>query len=73
MAIPMIPMDPAKDTRIVRAIFVRRLLKESESAVRKDMEARPMFLWTAGADGSGSKGSLSDRITPSRRLTIRVA
>ena len=41
---PMMPMEPAKETRIVRANLVRRLLKLSESAVRKDIEDLPMFL-----------------------------
>ena len=35
---PMMPIDPAKETSVVRAFLVIRLLNESERAVRNDME-----------------------------------
>ena len=55
---PMMPMDPAKEVRIVRAFFVFRLLKLKDRAVRRDMEAFPMFLWTAAsASASAPSGS----------------
>ena len=44
-AMPMIPIDPAKEVRSVRAFLVRRLWKLRERAVRNDMDAFPMFLW----------------------------
>ncbi len=40
----MMPMEPANETKIVRAFFVHRLLNESASDVSSDMEALPMFL-----------------------------
>ena len=75
MAIPIIPIDPAKDTRIVLAFLVFRLLKLSDKAVRKDMEDLPIFLCTGtGTSSSGiSYGSESSRSFPSFTLTIRVA
>ena len=71
---PMMPMDPAKEVRRVRAFLVRRLLKLKDRAVRKDMEAFPMFRCSGSsrAVSSISKGLLSERILPSRRLTMRV-
>ena len=74
-AMPMMPMDPASATRMVRAFFVHRLLNESASAVPNDMEALPMFLWTAGLspDVSGSNGSVSSSMMPSFKRTMRVA
>ena len=73
--LPIIPIEPAKEVRIVLAFFVFRLLKLSERAVRKDMEAFPMFLCCGSArlSFSGSKGSESDLILPSRSATILVA
>ncbi len=43
-AIPMMPIEPANEVRMVRAFFVRRLLKLRERAVNKDMDDFPMFL-----------------------------
>ena len=43
-AIPIIPMDPAKATRIVLVFLVQRLLKLRARAVRKLMDALPRFL-----------------------------
>ena len=37
-AMPMIPMLPAKEVIKVRPFLVRRLLKDSDSAVNMDME-----------------------------------
>ena len=75
MAMPMIPIEPAKDTRIVRAFLVFKLLKLRDSAVKNDIEDLPMFLCTgSGASPSGiSYGSESSRSLPSFTLTIRVA
>ena len=69
------PMEPAKEVRIVLAFFVLRLLKLRDSAVRNDMEDLPIFLWEGSsmADSSTSKGMESERIFPSRSLTMRVA
>ena len=38
---PMMPIDPANAVMNVRPFFVMRLLNESESAVRKPIDARP--------------------------------
>ena len=71
----MMPMEPAKEVRMVRAFLVLRLLKLRERAVRKDMDVRPMFLCSGSSSSlsSTSKGSESSRIFPSRRRTMRVA
>ena len=72
---PIIPIDPANAVSNVRAFFVFRLLKLKESAVRKDMEAFPIFL-CSGASISSSRitySSLSEIIFPSFRFTMRVA
>ena len=37
-AMPMMPMDPAKAVSTVRPILVRRLVRDRDRAVRKDME-----------------------------------
>ena len=37
-AMPMMPMDPAKEVRMVRPFLVIRLLRDREKAVKKDME-----------------------------------
>ena len=75
-AMPMMPIEPAKATRIVLVFLVQRLLKLNASAVRKLIDALPRFLWT-GANASdfisGSNGSLSAVILPSLSLTILVA
>ena len=52
-AIPMMPMEPAKAVRSVRIFLVRKLLKESPNAVRKDIEERPIFLCSAIISCSG--------------------
>ena len=71
---PMMPMDPANAVSSVRAFFVFRLLKLKERAVRKDMEAFPMFLCSGGAISSRiTYSSLSEMIFPSFRFTMRVA
>ena len=75
-AMPMMPMEPAKATRMVLAFLVLKLLKLNESAVRNPIEALPRFLWTgvmALASASGSNGSLSSVMCPSLSLTILVA
>ena len=71
-AIPIMPMDPAKEVRRVLAFLVFRLLKLSESAVRKDMEAFPIFLCSAGSSvvSSTVNGSESERMVPSLSRTI---
>ena len=63
---PMIPMEPAKEVRLVRAFFVFRLLKLNASAVRKDMDALPIFLCRGFSQVFSSirRGSESERILP---------
>ena len=65
----------ANEVSKVRAFLVRRLLKLKESAVRKDIDDLPMFLCLGGSrvSESGSNGFVSEQITPSRRVTIRLA
>lgn len=72
---PMMPIEPANEVSKVRAFLVRRLLKLKESAVRKDIDDLPMFLCLGGSrvSESGSNGFVSEQITPSRRVTIRLA
>ena len=74
-AIPMMPMDPAKDVRMVLAFFVLRLLKLRDREVKKDMEAFPMFRCSGffSPASSTKNGSVSAWILPSRRRTILVA
>ena len=43
-AMPMIPIEPAKATRIVLVFLVQRLLKLSARAVKKLIDALPRFL-----------------------------
>ena len=71
----MIPIEPAKEVKSVLAFLVFRLLKLRDRAVRKDMDAFPMFLCSGFASSCSLtvKGSLSERIFPSFRFTIRVA
>ena len=42
-AMPIMPIEPAKEVKKVLPFFVERLFKLSESAVKKDMEARFFF------------------------------
>ncbi len=71
---PMMPMDPAKAVMSVRPFFVMRLLNDSASAVSGPIEVRRTFLVDSRISSAvGSKGSVSDRMTPSARLTMRVA
>ena len=72
-AMPIMPMLPAKAVRMVRAFLVMRLLSERESAVKKLIEGRFLFV-SRGLSGteSGSKGSVSPWIWPSSSRTIRV-
>ena len=81
-AIPMIPMLPAKDVSIVLAFLVRRLLKDRETAVGKDIFfflAFLSFAFTSATAVSGaltayspSNGSVSSMTLPSLSFTIRV-
>ena len=70
----MMPMEPAKAVRIVRAFFVIRLLRLSPSAVKNDMDVRrlPASAFTGGSAAS-SYGTLSARTLPSSSRTVRVA
>ena len=52
-AIPIIPIDPANAVTNVRAFFVIRLLKERATAVRNDIFALRIFLFT-GDDAASS-------------------
>ena len=73
-AMPMMPMDPAKEVRMVLALFVPRLLSDRDRAVSGDM--RVFFIFTPLSSLppalSGSNGSLSPVIMPSLRVMIRV-
>ena len=51
-AIPIIPIEPAKEVRMVLAFLVRRLLKLSDSEVRKDMEDFPIVSCLGGSSPS---------------------
>ena len=42
-AMPIMPIEPAKEVKKVLPFFVERLFKLSESAVKKDMEVRFFF------------------------------
>ena len=53
-AMPMMPMEPAKEVSRVRAFLVSRLLKFRPKAVKMDMEERPMFLWAASMLSPGT-------------------
>ena len=68
-------MEPANDVRRVLAFFVLRLLKLKDRAVRKDMDALPMFLCSGSCISSSAMiySLLSDMIFPSFRLTMRFA
>ena len=71
---PMMPIEPAKAVMRVRPFFVSRLFQERDSAVRKLIDVRrTCFLLARMSSGAGSKGSESLRMTPSARLTMRVA
>ena len=72
-AMPMMPMDPAKAVMSVRPFLVMRLLNESSSAVRNDIEVLRACLASRFGAVSGSKGSLSSVTFPSARRTMRVA
>ena len=54
---PMMPMLPAKEVRIVRAFFVMRLLSERENAVPVLMEMRFFFLPSSCASALRSAAS----------------
>ena len=43
-AIPIIPIEPAKDVKIERPFLVSKLFKLKENAVNKDIEDLPKFL-----------------------------
>ena len=45
-AIPIIPIEPAKDVKIVLPFFVLKLLKLSDSEVKNDIVVFPSFLCT---------------------------
>ena len=72
---PMMPMDPAKDVRAVRAFLVRRLLKLSDREVSSPMEALPKVRWRARRMGTWSSGRGSESLMtePSCSSTILVA
>ena len=52
-AMPMMPIEPANEVRNVRAFFVIRLLKLSESAVKKLIDGFFVFFFV-GFGGSSS-------------------
>ena len=74
-AMPIIPMEPANDVSRVLAFFVHRLWKLSDNAVRNDMDDLPIFLCSGASMvcSSTTYSSVSERILPSFKFTIRVA
>ena len=74
-AMPMMPMLPANAVMSVRPFFVSRFLNDRESAVRNDMLVRRACLAARRGlfSAAGSKGRVSSRMTPSARVTMRVA
>ena len=73
-AMPIMPIEPAKEVNSVLPFFVFRLLKLKDSAVTRDIFALSFFLCAPSARSSPpSKGLLSEMILPSCKLTIRVA
>ena len=72
-AMPMMPMDPAKEVMRVRPFFVIRLLKDRDRAVRKPMEVRRAGLASRRSSVAGTKGSESATMEPSASSTMRVA
>ena len=71
-AIPIMPMEPAKLVKKVRAFFVIKLFSDRESAVKKDMEVFFAFSGKAGSSRE-SNGWVSSVILPSFRRMIRLA
>ena len=53
-AMPIMPMEPAKAVRMVRAFLVIRLLSESPSAVKNDMEVFFVFSVCSGSASCAS-------------------
>ena len=71
-AIPIIPIEPAKDVKKVLPFFVFKLLKLRDSDVSKDIDVFPI-LRCCGTKLSTWYGFVSSKITPSFNVTIRVA
>ena len=71
---PMMPMEPANAVMSVRPFLVMRFLNDRASAVRNDMRVRRAgFSLSRMSSAVGRYGSLSERMTPSARFTMRVA
>ena len=71
---PMMPMEPANAVMSVRPFFVMRFLNESASAVKNDILVRRAgFSLSRRSSAVGTNGSVSLRMTPSERFTMRVA
>ena len=68
----MMPMEPAKATRIVRVFLVSRLLSDRDSAVKNDMPGFFTLPCGAGASVSGSAGRVSSTTRPSSSRMTRV-
>ena len=71
-AMPMMPMEPAKAMRIVRAFFVIRLCRLSDSAVRNDMDVLPVRAGREACGSSAVQGCVSSTTLPSSRRMMRV-
>ena len=69
---PIMPIEPAKEVRIVRPFLVIRLLSDSDSAVPNDIEVFSLETAAGAISSPGSNGSVSLRICPSCIRTIRV-
>ena len=76
-AIPTIPIDAAKDIRMVLAFFDHRFESDSMKAVMKDIDGflcfSGFFLGSSSLTSSGSNGSESSVTCPSLRCTTLVA
>ena len=70
---PMMPMLPAKAVIKVRPFLVIRLLNDSASAVKNDIEVCRTLPSSTRSSASGSKGLVSSITWPSLRCTTRVA
>ena len=68
----MIPIEPAKEVKNVLPFFVFKLLKLKDKEVIRDIDVLPIFLYCEDCFSTW-KGFVSSKITPSFKVTIRVA
>ncbi len=72
-AMPIMPIEPAKEVIIVLPFLVRRLLKLKASEVRKLILALPRLPCFSACTSFAVNGSVSSIILPSLSLIILVA